>query len=314
MGGEGGLVGTLVKKASPFQRFDQVIHSEQEDSTFTRAWVSRILHGMSRNVLCALTLASLSAGCASSIWTAARKGDAQTVQDLLQQSPELLEAKAPTSLTPLHEAARAGRLQVVQLLLKKGAALDVQALGGVTPLYFASYGGHTPVVKALLDAGAKLNERSAWDPLRAAASRGHVATIKLLLERGADVQGTGRVAPLFEAAAEGHVDVMELLVAKGAKVNRVTLLGFRSALSVAAESGRAGAVRWLIEKEADVDQRDSEDRTPLYLAAQNGHLDVVRALLKGKADAMLKASDGSRPLDAARRADHREIVKLLGRK
>ena len=56
------------------------------------------------------------------------------------------------------------------------------------PLYLAAMKGHIEVVKLLLDKGADISVAHAdgWTPLNAAATRGHLEVVKLLLDKGAD--------------------------------------------------------------------------------------------------------------------------------
>lgn len=59
--------------------------------------------------------------------------------------------------TALHIASLAGRLEVVKLLVEKGAEINVQSQNGFTPLYMASQEGHSEVVKYLLARGGNQN-------------------------------------------------------------------------------------------------------------------------------------------------------------
>jgi len=52
-------------------------------------------------------------------------------------------------VTPLHKAAGDGRLEVVRLLLAKGADRGLQTRAGRTPLDLARQGGHPAVVRLL---------------------------------------------------------------------------------------------------------------------------------------------------------------------
>jgi hypothetical protein len=55
--------------------------------------------------------------------------------------------------TPLHLAAGKGHIDVVKLLLAKGAMADVKTNQGQTPLHLAAEGGHKEIVELLLAAG-----------------------------------------------------------------------------------------------------------------------------------------------------------------
>jgi len=56
----------------------------------------------------------------------------------------------------LHMASAAGKLELVKLLLEKGAAVDVRDAKEFTPLMFAAAGGHLKLVRLLVDAGADI--------------------------------------------------------------------------------------------------------------------------------------------------------------
>lgn len=95
--------------------------------------------------------------------------------------------------TGLIEAAREGNLQMVELLLSRGAAVDP------TALWMAAGKGHVKIAEVLLDrAGcgpaepcAEIDYRppggGGYTPLLVAASEGKTEVIKLLLDRGADL-------------------------------------------------------------------------------------------------------------------------------
>lgn len=59
--------------------------------------------------------------------------------------------------TPLHHAAYAGHVEIIELLLEAGAAVDAPALNGSTPLMRAIQSSRPACVDALLKAGANVN-------------------------------------------------------------------------------------------------------------------------------------------------------------
>ncbi|KAH6671918.1 ankyrin repeat-containing domain protein [Halenospora varia] len=166
---------------------------------------------------------------------------------LLNQSPCLSNIeRTPYFGGPLHAAATAGSLQVVQILLS--GLEDPNENGGY-------YG--TPLV---------------------AASRGrYPQVVKLLIQSGADVDaGFKDKTPLIEASKEGRLDVVKLLLESGADVN--TNNGYQSALVAASErvrlvhhSRREAAiqlVKLLLEAGAD-DNRYS----PSYIKTRSGRVE-----------------------------------------
>lgn len=90
------------------------------------------------------------------------------------------------------------------------------------------------------------------------------------------------------------------------------------ALSQAARSGDAGAVKKLLDEGVDVDTRYRYDRTALSFACDRGHLEVVKVLLDHGASVNIKDTFyGATPLEWAsspamgRKPQHAEIVGLL---
>jgi ankyrin repeat protein len=76
----------------------------------------------------------------------------------------LLERGAVTDIpnmhvTPLHEASMAGRLKATRLLLQHGAIVHVKNTLGQTPLHLASLIGHHLLIRVLLEHGADPEER-----------------------------------------------------------------------------------------------------------------------------------------------------------
>lgn len=59
--------------------------------------------------------------------------------------------------TPLHHAAYAGHVEMIELLLEAGAAVDAPALNGGTPLMRAIQSSRPSCVDVLLKAGADVN-------------------------------------------------------------------------------------------------------------------------------------------------------------
>lgn len=83
--------------------------------------------------------------------------------------------------TPLMEAASAGHLDIVRLLIAHGADVNAQSTSGNTPLMYACAGGHEDAVETLLEAGANVEDHNenGHTPLMEAASAGHVNVAKV---------------------------------------------------------------------------------------------------------------------------------------
>lgn len=147
-----------------------------------------------------------------------------------------ISIKARFDMTVLCFAAKYGRPETIQSLLKAGAYNQLEGAptfgGRYTPLMIASKKRHGAAVKLLLTSGADIKARSpvdASDALILAIQgdeqrwdhQSSPSTIKLLLENGADPNGGGgHQLPLCRAICYGNYLAVDLLLAAGADVGR----------------------------------------------------------------------------------------------
>lgn len=89
--------------------------------------------------------------------------------------------------TAIHAAAASGHANIVNLLLKREAAIDARGPSGITPLQSAAVEGHTSVVKLLIHKGAKVDliSKLHGTAVCAAISRARFDVIRVLLKNGA---------------------------------------------------------------------------------------------------------------------------------
>ena len=189
------------------------------------------------------------------------------------------EAEAVEMTLPIVEAARFGAVGGVRVLLDAGINPDAAAEGD-TALCVAGDLGHVEVVRLLVERGADVDKVGSrrLPALALAAEGGHLEVVSLLLEYGADVE---LGAPLYNACMRG-VDpaVVRLLVdVGGADVRRRAIFGW-TPVYAAGWAGAAPLVRLLVERGAEVDAADERGRTALMAASQKGHLAAVQALVE----------------------------------
>ncbi|MBA0624545.1 hypothetical protein Godav_009888 [Gossypium davidsonii] len=141
---------------------------------------------------------------------------------------------------PIHSAASIGNLEIMEILLSKGANVNVKNDGGRTALHYAASKGWLKIAELLISHGCT--------PLHRAASTGKSALCELLIEEGAEVDATDRAGqtPLMSAVICQNKEVALLLIRHGADVDiedkeGYTVLGlasndFRSILIDAAKA------------------------------------------------------------------------------
>lgn len=180
------------------------------------------------------------------ILQAAEQGDLKRVGELLEKDPLAVHTLGQFKTSPLHLAAERGHVEIVKLLLAKGARTDVVSTIGGTPLLVAIKHKQLAVVRLLLDAGAvPQSSELVW-----AASQGNPELVEALLAKNAPIDGWGftKQTPLMAAARSGKIEVVRILVERGAKLD---LVGEeRTALQCALADGNAEIAEYLALRNA----------------------------------------------------------------
>jgi ankyrin repeat protein len=175
-------------------------------------------------------------------------GDVDQVREILSKSPKQLNLRDKSKgATVLHVAAEAGRADIAELLIGKGADINVETKAG-------------------------------WTPLHRAVDMNHPAVAKLLISKGADVNATGKGnAPLHRAAFSGNLEMLQILLDEGADIHARGAEGW-TAIFFACCGGHLDAVEMLISSGASIVDSDDAGRTPLDVATTKGHNDVAQFL------------------------------------
>ncbi|XP_060567236.1 ankyrin repeat domain-containing protein 27-like isoform X2 [Ruditapes philippinarum] len=121
---------------------------------------------------------------------------------------------------PLHIAVIEDYMEVLRLLLKKGAFVNVQTHKHITPLHLACYHNQTEMVELLVKSGADVNIRDQHGEiaLHLAAAKCNLPTVTFLLQRSSTVN-LGNVngnTTLHHAVCTGNLDIIGILLKYGA--------------------------------------------------------------------------------------------------
>jgi uncharacterized protein len=200
------------------------------------------------------------------------EGVQTAVESLLNQDPDLINAKNAAGVPAVLFAQYGNQSKIVKIFLDHGVEVD-----GFT----AAAIGDTPRLKDLIaDKPEWVNAVApdGFSPLGLAAFFGKLANARLLVDHGADVnapsQNPQKVRPLHSAVAGKNLEIARLLLEHG----------------------------------ADVNARQADDFTPLQGAAQNGQVKMIKLLLDHGADGTARSADGKTAADLVHRNPEAEAL------
>ncbi|XP_049634823.1 ankyrin repeat, SAM and basic leucine zipper domain-containing protein 1 [Suncus etruscus] len=196
------------------------------------------------------------------------------------------------SLLPIEEknetfkkALVSGNTSLVQELLDSGLSVESTFRYGWTPLMYAASVSNVEMVQILLDRGANasFSKDKQTILITACSARGPeeqiVKCVELLLSRNADPNVACRrlMTPIMYAARDGHPQVVTLLVAHGAQVNIQDENGY-TALTWAARQGHKNVILKLLELGANKTVQTKDGKTPSEIAKKFKHLEIFNFL------------------------------------
>lgn len=196
---------------------------------------------------------------------------------------------------------------------------------GETPLTFAIPNGELKTIKFLAD-NTNINEQDklGQSPLHLALSQNKDEIFDYLLEKGADVNVGGAKGTLknqtvlYLAVTRGRDDLVQKLLERGANPNVVDSEG-----GIILAEACIGApvnpeiVRMLLDKGANVNQKETNSATPLIYIAANKQTaaekrqSVVKMLLDKNADKKTKDKDGKTAYDWAKSVGNKDVLEML---
>ena len=202
---------------------------------------------------------------------------------------DLSNPNFPWAVQAFCDTAKAGQVEIIQLLLEDGRINADGIHNGDTAFSLACSAGHAKIVKLLLNI-SRVNvnftyEDGLTDFHIACADAEHLEVIQLL-------------------GADNRIDVNQIINEDGYSY---------TAFSLACGAGDAKVVDLLLKNpRIDVYLTDSNGSTPLMLACREGYVEVVKLLLADvRIDVNYADHEGNTAFEYAHDNDHVEIEQLL---
>ncbi|XP_052411664.1 death-associated protein kinase 1 isoform X1 [Carassius gibelio] len=244
---------------------------------------------------------------------AAGCGNVQIIDVLMKKGAEI-QAFDKTGANAIYYAARHGHVGTLKFLHEKKCPLDIQDKSGETALHVAARYGNVDVVQYLcsIHANPDLVDREQETPLHCAAWHGYSAVARALCEAGCDVNARNREgeSPLLTASARGFKDIVECLLEHGADLDSADKDG-HIALHLAVRRCQIEVVKCLLSHHCYVDHQDRHGNTPLHIACKDGNMPVVMQICAAKANLDIPNKFGRTPLHVAASNGGLEVVRHL---
>ena len=164
----------------------------------------------------------------------------------------------------MFRAVTIGNFNITSCLLSKNVSPNLR---GITPLFIASEKGHLDIVKLLIDKGADVHAKDTFGKTALNLASQRLEIVKLLIEKGAEVNAKtkkGLTALVCAGGTQKH-EIIKVLLENKANVD-VQNTSKNTALHLAARVGKEETVKLLLAYGADVSIKNKRGQTALDVA------------------------------------------------
>ncbi len=262
-----------------------------------------------------LSLATLTIQ-AQEIFDAIKNNDLSEVKSLVEADISTVNLKDNAGNTPLHFAAIAGSVEIIELLLSNGADINSVNNQEKTPLHESIANKQDYASKVLIERGADIDRQdgSGKTPLHATVLVNAKEIAELLISKGADLEkkNKGDFTPLgLLTRTTKSFEVAEVLVKHGANINAPWTDGAMP-LNYAAMYSDSRVIDLLLDHNADFDITGENLVFTLSSAINKGHVRLFKKMIEKCGDSLFNDPQLNKSLlRNAIIGNSIEIVKIL---
>ncbi|CAF0840271.1 unnamed protein product [Didymodactylos carnosus] len=229
---------------------------------------------------------------------ASTQGYTSFVELLVKYSADINIRSKQDLKTPLILACENGHEQITQILLQNEANVSYTDKFHYTAVAYAAKQNHIVLLQLLYDVNWPsidnqdtmnrhcLNKCEAFQQAFVYAStNGCLQTIELLLNNMSDIIQINNCDSIYGETALttasycGHLDIVEYLLKQNANIDQTNGRQM-TPLIAAVKAGMWHIVEYLIDQNASIEIADKQKRTPLIIAASEGYLAVIDSLIE----------------------------------
>lgn len=194
------------------------------------------------------------------LFAACESGSLKNAKTAIAQGANV-NARNHHQFIPLHIAARAGHVEIIEHLLNFGASIEAKNKNHNTCLHSAAYGNQPAAITKLLQKGANAEavNKDGDTPLHSAAWKGNAEAVITLIQNKVvlNPRNNDGDSPLHLATWNNHVQVMSILIIKQAAIEATSDKG-ETPLHLAVIKGNAEAFWVLVKNGANLEANTNE--------------------------------------------------------